>query len=254
MTAEMSETAAPEREPAAAAAPDLGAEHHRNVQGGVVRAGVFGVSDGLLTNISLILGVAGANPGAGVVRLAGLAGLVAGAFSMAAGEYVSMSAQSELIRREVAVEREALRTSPDEETRELVAVYVRRGVPHDTAKAVAEALMSDPDVALEVHSREELGIDPAHTGSPWGAAASSLVSFAVGALVPLLPWFFMSGWSAVVASIVLGALAALSVGGAVGRFSDRSIVRGALRQLLIAAVAAAITFGIGRLVGISTGV
>jgi vacuolar iron transporter family protein len=250
----MSEAAARAPEPDARGSQAPGAEHHRNVQGGVVRAGVFGVSDGLLTNISLILGVAGASPGAGVVRLAGLAGLVAGAFSMAAGEYVSMSAQSELIRREVAVEREALRRSPDEETRELVAVYVRRGVPHDTAQRVAEALMSDPEVALEVHSREELGVDPSRTGSPWGAAASSLVSFAVGALVPLFPWFFASGWSAVVASIVLGALATLSVGAGVGHFSDRSVVRSALRQLLIAAVAAAITFAIGRLVGISTGV
>jgi len=230
-----------------------GAEHHRNLQGGVVRAGVFGVSDGLLTNISLILGVAGANPGAGVVRLAGLAGLVAGAFSMAAGEYVSMTAQSELIRRELAIEKEALRTNPEQERRELVAIYESRGVPTEAAEAVAEAVMRDPEIALEVHSREEMGVDPARTGAPLGAAASSMVSFAVGALVPLLPWFFASGVTAVLISMLLGAIAVLAVGGAVGLFSERSVARSALRQLLIAAVAAGITFGLGRLVGITTG-
>lgn len=228
-------------------------EHHRDIQGGVIRAGVFGVSDGLLTNISLILGVAGASPSAGIVRLAGLAGLLAGAFSMAAGEYVSMRAQSELIHRELAIERDALRSNPEEERAELVAVYRRRGVPADIAAAVADALMRDPEVALEVHSREELGVDPARTGSPWGAAGSSFVSFAVGAIVPLIPWFFLSGWEAVVSSIVLGAVAALCVGGAVGYFSGRSVARAALRQIAIAAVAAAVTFGIGRAVGVSTG-
>ena len=230
-----------------------GSDHHRDIQGGLWRAGVFGVSDGLLTNVSLVLGVAGANPGSGVVRLAGLAGLVAGALSMAAGEYVSMTAQSELIRHELAVEKEALRTSPDEERRELVDVYLRRGVPQRTAEAVADALMADPEVALEVHSREELGVDPERTGSPIGAAVSSLVSFAVGAILPLLPWFFGSGWPAVIASIVLGALGALSVGAGVGYLSERSVVRGAVRQLLIAAGMAVVTFGIGRIVGVSTG-
>jgi VIT1/CCC1 family predicted Fe2+/Mn2+ transporter len=238
---------------ASAPKPAMGSEHHRDVQGGVIRAGVFGVSDGLLTNVSLILGVAGASPGAGVVRLAGLAGLLAGAFSMAAGEYISMSAQTELIRREVAVEKEALRSSPEEERQELADLYVSRGVAPAVAAEVAEALMRDPEVALEVHSREELGVDPSRVGSPWGAAISSLLTFAAGALVPLLPWFFTSGLGAVVASIALGAAASLAVGGAVGYFSDRSVVRSALRQVLIAAAAAAVTFGIGRVVGVSTG-
>jgi len=229
------------------------ADHHRNVQGGVARAGVFGISDGLLTNISLTLGVAGAAPGAGIVRLAGLAGLVAGAFSMATGEYVSMSAQSELIRRELAVEREALRSNPELEKRELAEVYERRGVPREMAEAVAEAVMKDPEVALEVHSREELGVDPARTGSPLAAAASSFLCFAVGAVIPLIPWFFAAGWTAVAVSIILGALATIVVGGAVGYFTDRSMLRSALRQFLIAAVAAAVTFGVGRAVGVSTG-
>ncbi len=228
-------------------------EHHRDVQGGAARAAVFGVSDGLLTNVSLILGVAGAHPAAGVVRLAGLAGLVAGAFSMAAGEYVSMSAQRELIQREVAIEREELRRHPESEHRELVALYVSRGVPVGAAEEVATALSRDPELALEVHSREELGVDPGSTGSPMAAASSSFVAFALGALVPLVPWFFSSGEAAVVASIILGAVAALAVGAAVAYFTGRSYVRTALRQLGIAAVVAAVTYGIGTLVGTHTG-
>ena len=229
---------------------ELRPEHHRNIQGGTARAAVFGVSDGLLTNVSLILGVAGASPTSGLVRLAGVAGLVAGAISMAAGEYISMTAQAELIHRELAVEREELRRNPDFERRELVAVYMGRGVPQATAEQVVDALMQDPEVLLEVHSREELGIDPTRTGAPLGAAASSFVSFAIGAVIPLVPWFFAAGWGSVLASIVLGAVAALAIGAAIGYFSERSILRAAARQLLITAVAAAITFGIGRLVGV----
>jgi vacuolar iron transporter family protein len=185
-----------------------------------------------------------------VVRLAGLAGLVAGAFSMAAGEYVSMSAQSELIEREIACEREEQRRHPQAEERELVALYVRRGVERAAAEEVARAVMRDPQVALEVHAREELGVDPAQTGSPWAAAGSSFLSFAVGALLPLIPWFLVSGHAAVIASVVVGALAALAIGVAVARFTDRSPLRTALRQLAIAAVAATVTYGVGTAVGV----
>jgi VIT1/CCC1 family predicted Fe2+/Mn2+ transporter len=229
--------------------PDSLPEHHRDIQGGTARAAVFGVSDGLLTNVSLILGVAGASPTSGLVRLAGMAGLVAGAISMAAGEYISMSAQRELIHREVGVEREELRRNPEFERRELVSVYLKRGVPPAIAEDFVDALMRDPEVALAVHAREELGIDPSRTGSPTRAAVSSFVSFAVGALIPLIPWFFGTGWGAVIVSIVLGAVAALAIGAAIGYFSERSIVRAALRQLLITAGAAAVTFVVGRLVG-----
>jgi VIT1/CCC1 family predicted Fe2+/Mn2+ transporter len=228
-------------------------EHHRDVQGGAQRAAVFGVSDGLLTNVCLILGVAGAHPAAGVVRLAGLAGLLAGAFSMAAGEYVSMSAQMELIQREVAIEREELRRHPESEHRELVALYVSRGVPKAAAEEVASALGRNPELALEVHSREELGVNPDSIGSPRAAAASSFVSFAVGAIVPLVPWFIASGTAAVLASIILGAVASLAVGVLVAVFTGRSRVRTALRQLAIATVVAAVTFGIGSAVGVHTG-
>lgn len=228
-------------------------EHHRDVQGGAARAAVFGISDGLLTNVSLILGVAGAAPASGVVRLAGIAGMVAGAFSMAAGEYVSMSAQSELLERELAIEREELRRHPESERRELVALYVSRGVPLAAAEEVATALSRDPEIALEVHSREELGIPPSGVGSPRAAALSSLVSFTVGALIPLLPWFFLSGTAAVLTSVILGVIMALSVGSALARFTQRSIVRSALRQLAIGAAAAAVAYTLGALVGVRTG-
>lgn len=225
-------------------------EHHRDIRGGAARAAVFGVSDGLLTNISLILGVAGANPTAGLVRLAGLAGLVAGAFSMAAGEYVSMRAQSELIERELAVEREELRRHPEQEHRELVALYVSRGVPRSAAEQVATAIGRNPELALEVHSREELGVDPTSIGSPMAAATSSFVSFAAGALIPLVPWFIVSGRPAAVASILLSAITSILIGVVLARFTGRSPVRTAARQLAIAVVAAAVTFGVGSLVGV----
>jgi VIT1/CCC1 family predicted Fe2+/Mn2+ transporter len=227
-------------------------EHHRDVQGGAARAAVFGVSDGLLTNVSLILGVAAAHPAPGVVRLAGFAGLVAGAFSMATGEYVSMSAQRELIEREVSIEREELRRHPESEHRELVALYVSRGVPPAAAEEVATALARDPELALEVHTREELGVNPGSIGSPRAAAASSFGSFAFGALVPLLPWFFSSGTVAVVASIILGGVMAMAVGVAVASFTGKSKVRTAARQLAIAALAAAVTYGVGTAVGVHT--
>ena len=227
-------------------------EHHRDVQGGAARAAVFGVSDGLLTNVSLILGVAAANPAAGIVRLAGFAGLVAGAFSMATGEFVSMSAQRELLEREVAIEREELRRHPESEHRELVALYVSRGVPVAAAEQVANAISSNPDLALEVHTREELGVAPGSTGSPMRAALSSFGAFSVGALVPLIPWFFAAGTAAVVASIILGALMSVAVGVAVAVFTGRSRVRTGARQLVIAMVAAAVTYGVGTAVGVHT--
>jgi vacuolar iron transporter family protein len=223
--------------------------HHRDLQGGAARAAVFGISDGLLTNISLILGVAGANPPAAVVLLAGLAGLVAGAFSMAAGEYVSMSAQSELLQRELDIERRELERHPEAETRELAAVYRLRGVDEADARRLAEAVMKDPEIALEVHAREELGLRPGKTGNPWQAAGSSFVTFSIGAVIPLLPWFFMSGTPAALASIILGAIAVLAVGWTVAIFTGRSRVRAALRQLAFATVAAAVAFGVGHLVG-----
>jgi VIT1/CCC1 family predicted Fe2+/Mn2+ transporter len=210
---------------------------------------VFGVSDGLVTNLSLILGVAGAHPGGSFVRLTGLAGLVAGAFSMGAGEYVSMSAQRELVQRELDVERHALKRSPQGEARELESIYRHRGIDPEVAREMAHEVMHDPDLALETHAREELGINPAQLGSPLQAAASSFGAFALGALLPLLPWLIGSGTAALVASIVIGAAAALVVGAVLAVFTGRSRVRSAVRQLVITGLAAAVTYGIGRAVG-----
>ncbi len=224
--------------------------HHRDIQGGSARAAVFGVSDGLVSNMGLILGVAGADPAPAVVRLAGLAGLVSGAISMAAGEYNSMKVQAELLERELVVEARELRRRPEHETAELAGIYEGRGLDPDQAREVAEAMMSDPDMALEAHAREELGIDPARLGSPGGAAVSSFGAFSIGAIVPLVPWFLGSGAAAKVASLLLGVVAAVIVGALVawstGRASGRSIVR----QVLFTVVPAAITFAIGSALGV----
>ncbi|MEO1062389.1 MAG: VIT1/CCC1 transporter family protein [Actinomycetota bacterium] len=224
---------------------------HRSVTGGEARAAVFGASDGLVSNVSLILGVAGADVGADIVRVTGLAGLVAGAVSMAAGEWVSMQAQRELLERELARERRELERNPKGEAAELAALYRSRGLDAESAQAVADAIAADVDVALDVHAREELGVDPDSLGSPFGAAASSFGAFAVGAVIPLAPWFFASGTAAIVASMVLAVLAAAVLGGLLAVYTARSIIRSALRQVLIAAGAAGITFLIGAAVGVN---
>jgi VIT1/CCC1 family predicted Fe2+/Mn2+ transporter len=242
--------AEPTRQPPAAPASE---HHHRNVQGGAARAAVFGVSDGLVSNVALILGVAAANPASGVVRLAGLAGLVGGAVSMAAGEWISMTAQSELLERELEMEKLELRRHPESERRELAAIYRSRGLDPDAADNLATEMMRDPEVALETHAREELGIDPASLGSPGAAAVSSFLAFAAGAFLPLIPWLFSSGGGSIVGSIVLGVVAALTVGAALAGFTGRSVLRSALRQLLWSAVPAAVTYGIGSVVGVGVG-
>lgn len=224
--------------------------HHRDVQGGSARAAVFGVSDGLVSNVGLILGVAGADPAPSIVRLAGLAGLVAGAISMAAGEYNSMKVQSELLERELELERIEIRRNPEAETAELALVYESRGMRPEQARELAETVMNDPEVALETHAREELGVDPEQLGSPFGAAASSFAAFSFGALVPLVPWFLASGTAAVVASLVAALVAAVAVGGAIGRFTGRPLPRTVARQVLFTLVPAALTYAIGSAVGV----
>lgn len=225
---------------------------HRNVQGGASRAAVLGAGDGLITNVSLILGVAGASTAAAPVRLAGVAGLLAGAFSMAAGELVSVRAQDEMVQREIAVEREELATEPEEERRELAAMYRSRGVPVADAETVAEILSRNEKLALDTHARLELGIDPDAGGSAWQASVASFASFAVGAFLPLIPWLFFGGVKAVVTSVIAGALAALVLGAAIGALTGHGKTRTAFRQLAAAAVAAGITFGVGSLLGVST--
>jgi vacuolar iron transporter family protein len=210
---------------------------------------VLGVSDGLVTNVSLILGVAGANAAPGSVRLTGIAGLLAGAFSMAAGEYVSMRAQRELLERELDLERIELRRSPKAEQAELALLYESRGVDASIAETMAEEMMRTPELALQTHAREELGVNPDDLGNPYQAAGSSAASFAVGAIVPLLPWFFTQGALAVAMSLVLGALAAICIGVGLARFTGRSSVHAAFRQLLVTVAAAAVTFGVGKFFG-----
>ncbi|WP_420450915.1 VIT1/CCC1 transporter family protein [Ilumatobacter sp.] len=222
---------------------------HRDVTGGTARATVFGVSDGLVSNVALILGVAAAASDRADVLVAGVAGLLAGAASMAAGEYVSMRAQSELVERELEIERRSLERQPGAEVRELAAIYRQRGLDDDQATEMAEAVMLDPEVALEVHAREELGVDPAETGNPVAAAASSFVAFAVGALIPLLPWFVAEGGGATIASAVLGFVAAAVVGVVLASFTERSAVRTALRQTTWAVAACAVTWLIGSWLG-----
>lgn len=239
-----------EPDPAHTAEVSYESHHHRRIQGGAARAAVFGISDGLVSNVSLILGVAGAHPAPGVVRLAGLAGLVSGAFSMAAGEYVSMKAQTELLERELELERLEIHRRPENERRELAAIYRERGINPDTADELATEMMRDPELALETHAREELGIDPNELGSPVAAAVSSFLAFAFGAIIPLLPWFVAKGNGAAVASVVLGALAAFGIGAALSAFTGRSAVRSALRQLAIACGAAGVTYAIGTAVGV----
>lgn len=234
------------------ASPSTDERHHRDISGGGARAAVFGVSDGLVSNTSLVLGIAGASAGGSFVRLAGLAGLLGGAFSMAAGEYISMRAQRELYQRELDIERRELERHPRSEMRELVSLYERRGLPPTLARTVAEQMMADPDLALETHAREELGITPGSQGNPVQAALSSFLTFAVGALMPLLPFLFMSGGrSATLVAVALGGGSALVVGALLAIFTERKWWVSALRQLVICAIAGAVTYGIGAAVGVS---
>ena len=221
-----------------------------NINGGGARAAVFGVSDGLVSNVSLILGMAGAHASAGSVRLAGIAGLIGGAFSMASGEYVSMRAQSELMQRELDVERRAILSDPEDERRELAALYRSRGVEPAMADELSVKMMRDPDLALETHAREELGYTPGQTGRPLQAAASSFVTFALGAFIPLLPWLFTDGTAAILWSVALGAVASLVVGAALSFFTGRWWLWSAGRQLLISTAAAGVTFSIGHFIGV----
>lgn len=225
--------------------------HHRDVQTGGLRAAVFGVSDGLVSNVGLILGVAGGSTSGSVVRLAGLAGLVAGSVSMAAGEYNSMRVQRELFERELESERRELHRNPHVEAVELAQIYQSRGVDADQARALALALMRDPEQALQVHAREELGISPDSLGSPMAAATSSFLAFAAGATVPLVPWFIASGDAAVLASLLLAVVAAVLVGTLTARLTRRARRRTIARQVIFTLVPAAITYAIGTLIGVN---
>lgn len=226
---------------------------HAGGKGGSLRAAVFGVSDGLVSNLALILGVAGGGVGNRFVVLAGVAGLLAGAFSMAAGEYLSMRAQREVFEHMLEVEAMEIELQPEAETRELVRIYEAKGVPGSLAAQVVDHLMADPTTALEAHAREELGLDPNELGSPWAAAASSFGTFGIGASLPLLPYVVATGWVAFFSALALGGAGMAGVGAFMARMTDRSMTVGGLRMLSVGISAALVTFGIGSLMGVMAG-
>ncbi|HEX9410271.1 MAG TPA: VIT1/CCC1 transporter family protein [Actinomycetota bacterium] len=228
-----------------------GERWHRGDTSGTLRAAIFGVNDGLVSNLALIMGVAGGQASGRLILLAGLAGLLAGAFSMGAGEYVSVRSQRELFEREIRLEAEEIEAMPEEETNELALIYRAKGIPRAQAEAMASSIMRDPRYALDTKAREELGLNPEELGSPWGVAISSFLSFATGAILPVLPYIFGSGTAAFAAAVGVAAVALFAVGAGVGLITGRSLPRGGVRQLLIGAGAAALTFWIGRLIGVS---
>jgi VIT1/CCC1 family predicted Fe2+/Mn2+ transporter len=222
---------------------------HRGDRSGSLRAAVFGVSDGLVSNTALVMGIAGSGAPRTTILLAGIAGLLAGAFSMAAGEYVSMSGQREMYQREISLEAAELAERPEEERAELVLLYRAKGLDRASAERLADRIMANPRVALDTLAREELGLDPDELGSPWSAALSSLLAFAAGAFVVVLPYLFGGGPVTLLTAIGLAVLALFTVGASLGILNGRSALRSGLRQLIVGTVAAAVTFGAGHLVG-----
>jgi VIT1/CCC1 family predicted Fe2+/Mn2+ transporter len=235
------------------AATGMERRHRGLAGGGNLRAAVFGVNDGLVSNASLILGVAGAAAEPGIIFLSGVAGLLAGAFSMAAGEYVSVRSQREMYEYQIGLERDELGAYPEEEAKELALIYEARGMPWVEAKRLADSMIADPELGLDTLAREELGLNPDELGSPWGAATFSFLSFAIGALIPLIPFLFGKSGSALYVSIGLTAAALFAVGSTLSLFTGRGALRGGARMLLIGAAAGALTFGIGNLLGVGLG-
>jgi VIT1/CCC1 family predicted Fe2+/Mn2+ transporter len=229
---------------------ELPAPHHRDVTGGWLRPAVFGISDGLVSNTALIVGVAGANVSAKTVIITGLAGLASGAFSMATGEYVSVASQTELTRAEIELEKAELRRVPHLELAELAHLYEERGLDPELAVVVAKELSKDPEVTWRVHAREELGVDPDDLPSPWVASGASFVAFALGAVLPLLP--YLLGATDLVGSVVVATLSLFGAGALVSRFTTRTWYYSGGRQLVLGALAAVVTYGIGSAIGGAT--
>lgn len=225
---------------------EIGHIHH-DVSGGWLRPAVFGAMDGLVTNIALVAGVAGGGAGTQVIVLAGMAGLVAGAFSMALGEYASVETQNDAVRAEVVVERDELRKHPAAEQAELVASYVQMGLSRETAKRVAQEVHADPALAVRVHINQELGVNPDEQPSPWVAGGSSFLCFAVGALIPLFP--FLLGFDSLIAGVSAGAVGLFVIGAVASRFTTRSWWLSGLRQIGFGAIAALATYLVGTLIG-----
>lgn len=232
---------------------DVGKRHQGSGGSGNLRASVFGINDGLVSNASLILGMAGAAASSHTLLLTGIAGLLAGAFSMAAGEYISMRSQREMFEYQIGLEREELDQYPQEEAAELALIYAAKGIPEAEAKQLANTLIANPERALDTLAREELGLNPDELGSPWGAAISSFISFCVGAAVPLAPFLFSSGNSALLWSVALTVASLFGVGATLSLFTGRNALLGGLRMLAIGGGAGAATYFIGHLLGVSLG-
>jgi VIT1/CCC1 family predicted Fe2+/Mn2+ transporter len=225
--------------------------HHAG-RSGTLRAVIFGVSDGLVSNLALVMGIAGASGGEGsFVLMAGVAGLLAGAFSMGAGEYISMQSQRELFERQIALERAELEAMPGEEQAELAQVYRSKGFTEAEAATIAERMFRDPQHALDTLVREELGLDPDELGSPWGAAIGSFIAFAIGAIVPVVPYLFGVGSGAFVASLGLSIAALFAVGAGVSLLTGRGLLFSGGRQVLLGAAAAAVTYVVGLAIGVA---
>jgi VIT1/CCC1 family predicted Fe2+/Mn2+ transporter/rubrerythrin len=225
--------------------------HHAG-RSGTLRAVIFGVSDGLVSNLALVMGIAGASGGEGsFVLMAGVAGLLAGAFSMGAGEYISMQSQRELFERQIALERAELEAMPGEEQAELAQVYRSKGFTEAEAATIAERMFRDPQHALDTLVREELGLDPDELGSPWGAAIGSFIAFAIGAIVPVVPYLFGVGSGAFVASLGLSIAALFGVGAGVSLLTGRGLLFSGGRQVLLGAAAAAVTYVVGLAIGVA---
>ena len=226
--------------------------HHRTLGGNALRAAVLGATDGVVSNLSLVMGVAGAELSGRDILITGVAGLLAGASSMALGEWLSVQSSRELYQRQINIESQELDRNPGPETEELALIYQAKGVPASDAHQIAKHLMRDKKSALETHVREELGIDPKELGgSAWEAAGTSFVLFALGAIVPVVPFLFLSGAAAVVISLALSSVALFGLGAGVTALTGRSIFFSGMRQALFGLAAAALTYGIGRLIGVS---
>jgi VIT1/CCC1 family predicted Fe2+/Mn2+ transporter len=227
---------------------------HRSAGGNALRAAVLGANDGLVSNFSLVMGVAGASVSGNYILLTGLAGLLAGAISMALGEWISVQSSRELYQRQIDIETEEIETSPEEEIEELSLIYQSRGIDETAARSMASQIMSDRHLAVEALSRDELGINPEDLGgSAWEAAITSFLLFALGAVAPVIPYVFLSGYNAVILSVIFSALGLFVIGAAITLFTGRSVLQSGLRQVVFGLAAAFVTFFIGRLIGVSLG-
>ena len=222
---------------------------HESRASGVLRPVVFGGNDGLVSNLALVMGVAGANPAPGVIVLAGIAGLLAGAFSMAVGEYISVKSQRELLEYQIAFERKQLEADPDKEHEILVGIYLERGFPPDEARLVADRMFATPARALDALVREEIGLDPRVIGSPMSAAVGSFLAFTLGAVIPVVPYLIAPGAAAFWLSLVAGLVGLFLLGLGVSQFTHKDALGTGVRQVLLGLAAAVVTYGVGSVIG-----